>query len=780
MPGGEAGGPDPGWRRRVVLATVACSILAAVGLSRLRIDDDLRSLLRNGTDDFLVVDEIAERFGAPDRDCIVRVEATTGALFTPEALGQLRDLVHDLEGIDGVEAVRSMFDIRRQGMAGALLPAIPHVAGPLDEAACAAALARCTNHPLIAGHLLSKDARAALLLVRLDAGHESPSGAEPVLACIATAIAGRTGLDVELTGLPALRAEASRALRRDMLVFNALGMSLALILSAVVARSFSSTVVACIPPMVGAVWAMGVLGLCGAKVNILTSVVPSLALVVGTCDSIHFIEDMRRSARRGIGASAASAGAIRRVGTACGLTSLVTAIGFASLAAARIEAVRTFGIAAAAGALASFTAVTLLTPLLASLPGFRGMRLGRSSRGASRLAAFLAGCSVRYARGIVAVGLAATLGLGLLSSGLDADNRVVDALPRGAASSRALLHVDDEFGGAFGADVLVRWPGGLDWREGEVLDGIAAVHGVIEAADPQSRAVSLATVAGTIGERARKRLEPEAFTDLVDPAARKAVVRVRIRDVGSRALEQIYDRIDAGLAGLGASHPGWDFQLAGMSVLSARNVRQLVRDLGSSLGLEVLVIGTILALAFRSPLAGIVSLVPNIFPLAVIGGVMVATGRHLDPATVIVFNVCLGLAVDDTVHLLSALSRQRRPGLSMRSAIRRGVAETGNAIILGGVVLTIGFAAVTVSSVPSLASFGILACAAVAAATVAELVMLPAILVVTDSLVRRFPPPWKDGLFGPDATSSGDTDRQPMVRAACGTISESASTVRTI
>jgi len=147
---------------------------------------------------------------------------------------------------------------------------------------------------------------------------------------------------------------------------------------------------------------------------------------------------------------------------------------------------------------------------------------------------------------------------------------------------------------------------------------------------------------------------------------------------------------------------------------------------------------------------------------------------------VIVFNVCLGLAVDDTVHLLSALSRQRRPGLSMRSAIRRGVAETGNAIILGGVVLTIGFAAVTVSSVPSLASFGILACAAVAAATVAELVMLPAILVVTDSLVRRFPPPWKDGLFGPDATSSGDTDRQPMVRAACGTISESASTVRTI
>lgn len=777
MPGGDAGGPDPGWRRRVILATVVCSILAAFGLSRLRIDDDLRSLLRNGSDDFVVIDEIADRFGAPDRDCIVRITATTGPLFAPVPLGKLRDLIDDLERIDGVEEVRSMFDVRRQGAAGAFLPAIPRVAGPLDEADCTQALERCSKHPLIAGHLLSADAKSALLLVRLAAGRDTPAAAGGVLLGITAALAGRDGIEGELTGLPALRAEASQALRRDMIVFNALGMSLALILSASVARSFSSTVVACVPPLVGAVWAIGVLGLCGAKINILTSVVPSLALVVGTCDSIHFIEDMRRSARRGIGASAASAGAIQRVGTACGLTSLVTAIGFASLAAARIEAVRTFGIAAAAGALASFTAVTLLTPLLASLPAFRGMRLGRSSRYASRLAAFLAGWSVRHARGIVAVSLVATVALGFLSSGLDADNRVADALPRNAASSRALLHVDEEFGGAFGADVIVRWAPELDWREPSVLDGIAAVHGVLEAADPAIRAVSLATVAGTIGERARRRLDATDFADLVDPTERVAVVRARIRDIGSRTLEGVYDRIDAGLAGLEASHPGWRFQLAGMSVLSARNVRQLVRDLGSSLALEVLVIGTILAMAFRSPLAGLVSLIPNIFPLAVIAAVMVATGRHLDPATVIVFNVCLGLAVDDTVHVLTALKRQRRPGLSMESAIRRGVAETGNAIILGGVVLTIGFAAVTVSRVPSLSSFGILACAAVAAATVAELVMLPALLVVADRLFRRFPPPWRDGIFGVDPIPDGD---QPIVRVAIGTTSESASTVRTI
>ena len=164
--------------------------------------------------------------------------------------------------------------------------------------------------------------------------------------------------------------------------------------------------------------------------------------------------------------------------------------------------------------------------------------------------------------------------------------------------------------------------------------------------------------------------------------------------------------------------------------------------------IEVLVIGCILAVAFRSPLAGFVSLIPNVFPLAVIAALLAATGRSLDPATVIVFNVCLGLAVDDTVHVLSALARNRREGISIATAVRRAVAETGNAVMIGGVVLMVGFAAVTASSVPSLAGFGILACAAVAAATIAELVFLPALLVVTDHAVKRRWPVFRDGIFG--------------------------------
>ena len=720
--------------------------MAGIGIVRLRFNDDLRSLLRSvdaadSADDFDRIDEIAARFGTPDSDCIVRATTRSGDLFAAGTLAALRQLADDLATIDGVVDVRSIFDIRRQGLAGAMLPVIPRTSEPLPPEELDAIKARAIRHPLVGGHLLSADASASLLLLRLAPSSDAPPAAAAVIDRIETVLArardAQADLSLELTGLPVLRQQAAQALRRDMLIFNSLGLSLAVVLSAAVARSLRSTVVACVPPFVGAVWAMGILGLLDMPVNILTCVVPSLALVVGTCDSIHFIEDMRRSIRRGVSPVAASSDALRKVGTACGITSLVTAIGFLSLAAARIEAVRSFGIAAAAGAIASFAAVSLLTPLIASTRFCEGLRLGRSSRLAGRTATALAAFSVRHARPIVAIGAAATIGLAIVGTGVDADNRVIDALPRDTSASRTLERVDAEFGGVMGVDVVVHWPEGMSWRDGSLVTTLDEVHAVLAEAGDIDRAISYATIADTLPPRARRRLDPAAVDDIVDPESRTAIVRARVEDLGSRKLEGVYDRIEAGLAGLTSNHPGWEFDLAGMSVVSARNIRQLVRDLGASLLLEVTVIGAIMAFTFRSLMTGAVSMLPNVFPLSVIAAAVVLSGRSLDPATVIVFNVCLGLAVDDTVHVLSALRRHRRDGISMATAVRRAIAETGNAVVIGGVVLCVGFAAVTVSSVPSLAGFGRLACMAVLAATVAELVLLPALLVVADGWARR-------------------------------------------
>ena len=741
------GGRDIIWRLWAGLAACACTIVACYGISKLHFNDDVRALLHTvdagaAAADFQRIDEITARFGTPDSSCIIRAKVQVGDLFDPDSLISLQKLTDQLATVDGVLDVKSIFDIRREGIAGAVLPVIPRTAHPLPEEKLAEVRSRAVHHPLIGGHLLTEDASSSLIMLQLAHGYDSPPAVSSVITNIEDILGHfqntQPQLSLQLTGLPVLRQQATQALRRDMLIFNSLGLSLAVVLSATVARSLRSTVVACVPPFIGAVWAMGILGLTGMPINILTCVVPSLALVVGTCDSIHFIEDMRRSIRRGLSPCDASSNALMKVGTACGITSLVTAVGFLSLAAARIEAVRNFGLAAAAGAIASFAAVSLLTPLIASTRFFEGLRLGQSSRLASRLAMTLTSFSVRHARPIALAGIVTTVIFGMIGANVDADNRVIDALPRHASASQALAQVDAEFGGAMGVDVVVRWPDTTSWKDQELVNALDEVHAVLAEAGNIDRAISYATIAGSLPPRARRRIKATSVNDIVDPENQTAIVRARVEDLGSRALESAYSRIETELSRLSSEHPGWQFNLAGMSVVSARNIRQLVRDLGASLFLEVVVIGGIMALAFRSLVTGTVSMLPNVFPLSVIATVVVLSNKSLDPATVIVFNVCLGLAVDDTVHILSALKRNQRDGLSMKTALQRAIVETGNAVVIGGVVLCVGFAAVTVSSIPLLAGFGRLACVAVLAATIAELILLPAIVVVADEIRQRF------------------------------------------
>jgi len=117
---------------------------------------------------------VAARFGAPDRDCIIRARARSGDLFDPVSLSALRALTARLAAVEGVERVRSMFDIRRQGVAGAVLPVIPHVDGELTTADGAAARSRALAHPMIKGHLLSDDASSGLLIARLEAAADRP------------------------------------------------------------------------------------------------------------------------------------------------------------------------------------------------------------------------------------------------------------------------------------------------------------------------------------------------------------------------------------------------------------------------------------------------------------------------------------------------------------------------------------------------------------------------------------------------------------------------------
>ena len=100
-------------------------------------------------------------------------------------------------------------------------------------------------------------------------------------------------------------------------------------------------------------------------------------------------------------------------------------------------------------------------------------------------------------------------------------------------------------------------------------------------------------------------------------------------------------------------HPDFELALGGGAVWRWRNLYQVVVDLALSLGTASIIIFIVLAIVYRSIRIGLISIIPNMFPLVVTGTYLALAGYNLEIVMVVNFTVCLGVAVDDTIHFLT-------------------------------------------------------------------------------------------------------------------------------
>ncbi len=159
----------------------------------------------------------------------------------------------------------------------------------------------------------------------------------------------------------------------------------------------------------------------------------------------------------------------------------------------------------------------------------------------------------------------------------------------------------------------------------------------------------------------------------------------------------------------------------------SRDLYQVVVDLAKSLGVASVVIFVVITLVYRSLRIGLISIIPNVFPLVFTGTVLVMMGGALDFASVCAFTVCLGIAVDDTIHFLTRFEKSEESSLA--DSIRSTYLGVGTAMVTTTVILVLGFGTALTSELPDHRMFAGMACATIAAALVGDLLFLPAMLV---------------------------------------------------
>ncbi len=157
----------------------------------------------------------------------------------------------------------------------------------------------------------------------------------------------------------------------------------------------------------------------------------------------------------------------------------------------------------------------------------------------------------------------------------------------------------------------------------------------------------------------------------------------------------------------------------------------IVRSQLSSLGLAILVAFVFIALQFRSLVAALVGLIPVGFTLAVIFAVMGALDIKLEPATVLIASVVVGVGIDYPIHLLSRLRLlAARPGIGAQAAILQSVHSVGRAILINALAVLLGMLVFLFAQLIPLHYFGSLMALAMATSSLSAIIVLPAVVAV--------------------------------------------------
>lgn len=135
---------------------------------------------------------------------------------------------------------------------------------------------------------------------------------------------------------------------------------------------------------------------------------------------------------------------------------------------------------------------------------------------------------------------------------------------------------------------------------------------------------------------------------------------------------------------------------------------------------------------FRSFKYGLLSIIPSVLPILMTGAFAGYLGIYLDQSAVIVFAMTMGIAVDDSIHVMSRYLLAKNQGASTHDAIARSMRESGRAVVFSSIVLVSGFSVLCFGSFTTVIYVGMFGAIIMSLALVGDLIVLPAILYLID------------------------------------------------
>ena len=706
----------------------ACALIALALVTQLRIDNRHERMLDQNTPAARAYDAFQSEFG---NDAIMIVAVSGKPLFDFESLDTMVVAADRIAALPQVELVSGIPTIFRETF------------GEEDNEALEEEL---TSTPFYRGLFISEDEQVAGIVVELKLLDE-PNANERFSAAINEAVQPLRdyGFRVDLVGDPIFESAIDKITLGESLRMMPIAAVLSLGVLIWLLRSVRATLVVLICNAVILLLTMGSMQATGHTLNLVTASQPLILWVLALANSIHVVSRFQQLTARIPSRTEALTETMRELRGSLTMSSITTALGFLSLVTTNVSAIRELGAYMCLGMLFMLGVSLYLTPWLClawNVPP--SPHVQRTSRILRRVAESI----TRRPRPVLvafSVFIAVAVYFALK---VKTQPDSLEFLPKSHPVVESYEFVGEHLTGLESMEIVLDTPGG--WTNPEYWPAISRLTESLEAESAVSRVFGPFDFLKKINQwdhdidpafyvLPESRERADELIALMESEDRKQLDRFESRDGGrvrlsvlmnsrdSSVFEQIIQKTQAEIGAFPAPLRG---EITGMASRMHEFNYGLLQNQMRSYASSLVMVFLVILIGMKSLRFTLVLLPPNLVPLLVVFTVMGFFDISLDVATVMVASISLGIAVDETVILLSYYRWVRARGASNFEAIHNMLSDVGPACIVTSIVACIGFFTLSLSVFIPISNFGLLCGIAMFTAVGSNLLLLPSVLAL--------------------------------------------------
>ena len=778
---------------KAVFAFLLIAILSFGYYSKdFRLDASSETLLIEGDPDLAYLKEVTERYGS--KDFLVLTYTPNEGMVTDTSINNLLSLKYKIQSLDWVHSVITLLDIPLLNNSDAPLQERLESFKTLKDSGVDRdrGFKEILNSPVFRNFVISENGNTSGIIVNIKdtkklkniknltkdeietykdlvkkKNHENILEIREVIQSY-----GDIG-KIYLGGIPMIADDMMTFIKSDIVVFG-LGVLLFIISTLwFVFRKLIWIIVPISSCLFSVLIMMGLLGILGWKVTVISSNFIALMLILTMAMNIHmstrFLQ-LRKDFPKNSNFEIISL-TTKKMFWPIIYTVFTTAFAFLSLIFSGIKPIIDFGWMMTFGLITSFIVTFTLLPTLLNFAPTKNISLKKEQE--SKITNFLSLVSINSKNSIFGITVIVIILSVIGISKLEVENSFINYFDKNTEIYKGMKLIDEELGGTTPLEVILKFPdnnetnetSGEDdefedwdneegddnnekyWFTKDKIDRIALIHNYLDSLPQVGKVLSFSSIIdvatqlnnnkplGTLEMGVLYSKIPDSIKiEIINPylSIKDNEARISLRIIDSQEnlrRNDLINKINFDLKNKFGLQED-EFRLAGVLILFNNLLQSLFKSQILTLGLVMIGIFSMFIILFRNIKLSLIGVVPNFIAAFFILGIIGLLGIPLDMMTITIAAITIGIAVDNSIHYIYRFKEEFSKIKDYKKTLKRCHSTVGVAILNTSITIVFGFSILVLSKFIPTIYFGMFTGLAMLLAMISVLTLLPSLILI--------------------------------------------------